>query len=72
MREREVDLIGRPPSRRRWRTTALGVLFLVLAVMGVVGMPVAALTGQWCEVPAFLALALCGTLGYLDERRSDR
>lgn len=60
-------MIQTPPRRRR--ATVLGVLFAVLAVMGVVGMPVAALTDQLAEVPAFLALALCGTLGYLEERR---
>ncbi len=67
VRREEVGLIGMPPRRRR--TTALGVLFVVLAVFGVVGMPVAAVTGQLMEVPAFLALALCGTIGFLDERR---
>lgn len=56
-------------SRTVRRVGLFGVVFAVLAAFGVVGMPVAAATDQWCEVPAFLALALCGTLGYLDERR---
>jgi len=68
VRREEAALIDLPPTRRR-RTTALGILFLVLAAFGVIGMPVAAVTGQWFEVPAFLALALCGMLGYLGERR---
>jgi hypothetical protein len=57
-------------SRTSRRVGLFGAVFLVLSVVGLVGMPVAAAVNQWAEVPAFLALALCGTLGFLDERRS--
>jgi hypothetical protein len=53
----------------RRRVGLFGAVFLALAVVGWVGMPVAAAVNEWAEAPAFLALALCGTLGYLEERR---
>ena len=67
LRRQEAVLTGKP----RRRTRLLTVLFGTLAAVGLLGLAASFALELWCELPAFTALAVCGTLGYLEERRSD-
>jgi hypothetical protein len=47
----------------------IAVVFVALAAVGFAGLAACFALGEWCDLPACTALAVCGVLGCIDERR---